>query len=121
MGAAGVLLGAFGAHALRATLEARATTGLWQTAVLYHLIHSVALLALAGWTATATGRAARAARAAAWCWCAGVFLFSGSLYLLALGASRRFGPVTPAGGILLVAGWVMAAVGSARGPAAPSS
>jgi uncharacterized membrane protein YgdD (TMEM256/DUF423 family) len=103
LGFLGVALGAFGAHALKATLEAHASVDTWRTAVLYQLLHSVALLALAG----GRGAAAGAVAPAAWCWVAGVVLFSGSLYWLALGGPRFLGPVTPLGGIALLAGWLL--------------
>jgi uncharacterized membrane protein YgdD (TMEM256/DUF423 family) len=104
-GATGVILGAFGAHALRETLLQRQTVGLWQTAVLYHLVHAVALLALTAGGAGATGRVRPLIAAAAACWIGGTVLFSGSLYGLALGAPPALGPVTPVGGFLLLAGW----------------
>lgn len=104
LGFTGVALGAFGAHALKETLLANGTTATWQTAVHYHLIHAVALLALAGWTdgsppARWTGR----------CWIAGTVLFSGSLYWLALGGPKILGPVTPLGGVSLLLGWALLA------------
>jgi uncharacterized membrane protein YgdD (TMEM256/DUF423 family) len=100
-GALGVALGAFGAHALRDRLppELLAT---WQTGVLYHLLHSVALLALALF-ASATGRSVSLP---ALLWSAGILLFSGSLYLLAGAGQRWAGPVTPIGGLCLIAGWI---------------
>lgn len=105
LGFLGVALGAFGAHALKETLIAASTLSTWQTAVLYQLVHAVALLALGGYPLAAgpTGR-----RIAA-CWVAGVLLFSGSLYLLALGGPRWLGPVTPLGGLAFLAGWLLLA------------
>jgi uncharacterized membrane protein YgdD (TMEM256/DUF423 family) len=114
LGVAGVLLGAFGAHALREQLIQRQTAGLWQTAVLYHLVHTAALLALASQNAGDTGRLSAAGAAAAFCWMGGILLFSGSLYSLALGAPRALGPITPVGGVLLLAGWVLVAVSGWR-------
>lgn len=105
LGASGVGLGAFGAHALRAELLANGMTNAWETAVRYHLLHAVALLALAVWLRQANG-GTRAARAAGWAWLIGVVVFSGSLYGLALGGPRWLGPVTPLGGIALLAGWL---------------
>ncbi len=106
IGATGVILGAFGAHALKDTLLQRQTVGLWQTALLYHLVHAVALLALAAGGGTATTSRVRPLIAAAVaCWVGGTVLFSGSLYGLALGAPHALGPVTPVGGVLLLAGW----------------
>jgi uncharacterized membrane protein YgdD (TMEM256/DUF423 family) len=103
LGLLGVALGAFGAHALKATLEAHGSLETWRTAVLYQLIHAVALLALAG----GRGAAGGAAGPIAWCWVAGVVLFSGSLYCLALGGPKFLGPVTPLGGLCLLAGWIL--------------
>jgi uncharacterized membrane protein YgdD (TMEM256/DUF423 family) len=95
LGFTGVALGAFGAHALKDTLAANGMTSTWQTAVLYHLIHAVALLAFTGWTWV--GR----------CWIAGILLFSGSLYALALGGPKFLGPITPLGGAAFLAGWAL--------------
>ena len=99
LGAAGVALGAFGAHGLRARLDARALE-IWETAVRYHLTHAVALLALA------LAPHAAPLRTAGWLFAAGIALFSGSLYVLALGGPRWLGPVTPLGGLAFLAGWV---------------
>lgn len=111
LGLSGVGLGAFGAHALRPRLNASGHLETWQTAVQYHLIHAVAVLAAALFIrfAGAAGRDAghNDLRRAAWCWTAGVFLFSGSLYWLSLGGPRWLGPVTPLGGVFLLAGWAM--------------
>jgi uncharacterized membrane protein YgdD (TMEM256/DUF423 family) len=104
LGFTGVGLGAFGAHALKDTLTASGTLPLWQTAVQYHLIHAVALLAIGVWPG-----AGNQAHWIAWCWTAGVMLFSGSLYGLALGGPRILGPITPIGGLALLAGWLLVA------------
>ena len=100
-GATGVVLGAFGAHALRARLDP-AALATWQTAVQYHLIHALALLALALF-ARASGRSVTLPSALL---VAGVTLFSGSLYLLATAGWKWLGPVTPLGGLCLIAGWL---------------
>ncbi len=108
LGATAVALGAFGAHGLKerfALLPEAA--GWWQTATFYLLTHALAVGALRG------GAAGRL-------WTAGAVVFSGTLYALALGAPRWLGAVTPLGGSLLIAGWVMLAWRSAR-PAAPSA
>lgn len=99
LGAVGVALGAFGAHGLRARLDAHAL-GVWETAVRYHLVHAVALLAIA------LSPHAAALRASGWLFAAGIALFSGSLYVLALGGPRALGPVTPLGGLAFIAGWL---------------
>jgi len=99
LGATGVVLGAFGAHALASRLGERRDT--WETAVRYQLVHAAALLALGAWRPA--GGDAWAVRALA----AGVVLFSGSLYALALRRVRWLGPVTPLGGAILVVGWLL--------------
>jgi uncharacterized membrane protein YgdD (TMEM256/DUF423 family) len=121
MGAAGVALGAFGAHALKAALLPQGTDSLWQTAVLYHLLHTVALLALSGRIAGTGERLPPMLTAAATCWIGGVILFSGSLYGLALGAPRALGPLTPIGGVLLVAGWLLVVKSGLRPSPGPKS
>ena len=109
LGALGVAAGAFGAHALRARLEP-AQLSAWTTGVEYHLLHTVALLALALY-ASATGRSIAAPATA---FTAGIVLFSGSLYALALGGPRWLGPVTPLGGLCLIAGWAALVVSALR-------
>lgn len=105
-------LGAFGAHALRPQLLARGLLDVWQTAVLYHLIHAVCLLGAALAVDRFPPTTETSSVAWSWvvrCWTAGIILFSGSLYLLALGGPRWLGPVTPLGGIALLAGWILVA------------
>jgi len=98
-GASAVLLGAFGAHALRGVLDARGSE-LWHTAVDYHVWHALALAVAAG---LGQGRSRRLAMFA---FAAGIVLFSGSLYALALGAPRWVGIITPFGGLAFVVGWL---------------
>ena len=98
-------LGAFGAHVLSGRIAETLLSG-FRTAVLYHLVHSVALLALALF-----GRQ----RAMAIHWPAGLLLlgitlFSGSLYTMALTGETRLGWLTPIGGVSLLAGWVAVGV-----------
>lgn len=119
LGMTGVLLGAFGAHALHESLLARHAIDSWHTAVSYQLIHSVALLALAGWMGGADGKVPNVVAAAAWCWIGGVVLFSGSLYALALGAPSALWPLTPLGGLLFVAGWALVITLGWRRPPGP--
>ena len=94
----GVALGAFGAHALKGTLETNQTTEVWKTAVLYHFIHALALLVLAALP--------NFPRATAGLFVAGIFVFSGSLYLLALTNVKWLGAITPLGGLCFLAGWI---------------
>ena len=92
-----VALGAFGAHGLRSTLEGHAMLDVWNKAVLYHFIHAIALFVLALFGTTNRG--------AWWLLFAGIFLFSGSLYVMALTNLRWLGAITPLGGICFLAGW----------------
>lgn len=110
MGASGVSLGAFGAHSLRSKLEAKAG-GLenWKTAVNYQLIHAVALLALSSLSRTTTQSAVKAAcQKAGKMMVLGTSFFSGSIYMLVLdkGPKKILGPLTPVGGLFMIAGWV---------------
>lgn len=98
-----VLIGAFGAHALRDRLDAYAT-GIYERAASYQFVHGLGLLALG--IALAAGQASAAAAAlAGWLLLAGLIVFCGSLYALALSGVRALGAITPLGGIALVAGW----------------
>ena len=96
LGFLGVALGAFGAHSLKDTLTAFNTTAIWQTAVLYQLVHAVAAL----W-------AAERNPLVVWLWAAGVVIFSGSLYILAVTNIKWLGAITPIGGVLFLAGWLL--------------
>ena len=115
LGASGVALGAFGAHLLRASLDAAGTREVWETAVRYQLLHAVALLGFAGWARSADRPPGRSAAWTVRLWVAGTVLFSGSLYGLAMGGPRWLGPLTPLGGLSLIAGWVMASVAALSG------
>ena len=106
LGFTGVALGAFGAHALRETLLERGMTTAWETAARYQLVHAVALFAAAAWGNTSQGTVQQRLSIASVSWVIGTVLFSGSLYLLALGGPRWLGPVTPFGGLALLAGWL---------------
>jgi uncharacterized membrane protein YgdD (TMEM256/DUF423 family) len=104
-GATGVALGALGTHTLDVFLAERGMTHAWDTAARYQLFHTVALLGAAAWQQSATGAAASRTGWAACCWSAGIVLFSGSLYGIAAGGPRWLGPITPLGGVALIAGW----------------
>jgi uncharacterized membrane protein YgdD (TMEM256/DUF423 family) len=117
-GAVAVTVGAFGAHALRERLspEALAT---FETGVRYHFYHVFGILAAGAaagaWPGRHAGGGARLARLAGWLFLAGTFLFSGSLYLLALSGVRWLGAITPLGGVAFIAGWVALAGAAWRG------
>jgi uncharacterized membrane protein YgdD (TMEM256/DUF423 family) len=119
-GFTGVALGAFGAHALKDTLAVTLDgkgTEIWHTATFYHLVHAVAALAaalVAEGTIFSTATQ-RLLRGAAVCWLAGLLAFSGSLYWLALGGPKWLGPITPLGGLALLAGWACVITSGGKG------
>jgi uncharacterized membrane protein YgdD (TMEM256/DUF423 family) len=105
-GFSAVAFGAFGGHGLRKKLAAvedgAKRLEWWQTGASYHLAHALAI----GLAALVAGRVpSAAANAAAWAFLAGIVLFSGSLYTMALTGIRKLGAVTPLGGLALLAGW----------------
>ena len=102
----GIALGAFGAHALKGVLEAHQMSAVWNTAVLYHLIHAPVLLWLAGRRLICTTPILLFG--------SGILLFSGSLYALALTTLHWLGAITPFGGLLLMAGWLWIAFAAWR-------
>jgi uncharacterized membrane protein YgdD (TMEM256/DUF423 family) len=100
LGALAVMLGAFGAHAIKDRVTP-ADLEIWKTGAHYHLIHAVALLALALYDKQGSYRAI------CWLWIAGIAIFGGSLYALVLSQVRVFGAITPIGGLCLIIGWLM--------------
>ena len=114
LGFLGVAAGAFGAHALQAKLSPR-DFEIYQKAVQYQLWHALAL-GLVG-TLGLIERAQIASawlRASGWAFTTGTLLFSGSLYLLVFTGVRRFGMVTPLGGLGFLAGWLCLAVAASK-------
>lgn len=93
----GVGLGAFGAHGLKDILLENGRLETWDTAVLYHLIHGMAVWVL--------GHVAPGRRAAGFCLVTGVLVFSGSLYLLSITNVGWLGAITPVGGVFFLVGW----------------
>jgi uncharacterized membrane protein YgdD (TMEM256/DUF423 family) len=106
-GAAGVALGAFGAHALKARL-APDMLAVWQTAVQYHFWHALALVAIGILVATSLP-GSTTLKWAGWLMLAGLALFSGSLYALAFTGARWLGAVAPFGGTAWIAAWLLLA------------
>ena len=103
-----VALGAFGAHALKARL-APEMLDVWRTGVTYHAWHSLALVAVGLLMLHVPDSAPL--RGAAWLFVAGIVLFAGSLYALALGAPNGLGAITPFGGLAFIAGWIVLSFG----------
>jgi uncharacterized membrane protein YgdD (TMEM256/DUF423 family) len=103
LGFTAVAAGAFGAHAVRSRLTP-AMMEIYRTGALYHLVHAVAALAVA-----AAGERLRRGRLILGLFAAGIAVFAGSLYALALTGTGGFGAVTPLGGLLLLAAWALVA------------
>jgi uncharacterized membrane protein YgdD (TMEM256/DUF423 family) len=107
LGFLGVAFGAFGAHALKSRLSTE-MLAVFETGVRYQMYHAFALLIVAA----AIGRVGDAGLLviAGWLFAAGVLLFSGSLYALALTGTGMFGAITPIGGLLFLGGWACLAI-----------
>ncbi len=111
LGALGVCLGAFGAHALHATLEASQRLDTYETAVKYQFYHAFALVI--------TGILFSFLRSqwliyAGYSFLIGTIIFSGSLYILCLTGIRWLGAITPVGGLAMIIGWVLLAVAASK-------
>jgi uncharacterized membrane protein YgdD (TMEM256/DUF423 family) len=110
LGLIGVAAGAFGAHALRTRISPE-MLAVFNTGVLYHLVHAAALAAVA----VASARwPSNTMTAAGWLFVAGILLFSGSLYLLAVTGVRPLGAITPIGGVCFLGGWLCMLVAALR-------
>ncbi|MCG8512064.1 MAG: DUF423 domain-containing protein [Rhodospirillales bacterium] len=122
-----VTLGAFGAHWLDAYWQAYFEPNramyleeVFQTGVKYHMFHALAIF-VAAWLAGSRGGGADGAfswwpRMAGWLFAAGILVFSGSLYALAISGIGIFGAITPIGGVCFLVGWVMLGVAGWRLP-----
>lgn len=116
-GATAVGLGAFGAHGLETMLEESGRVATWDTAVLYHLVHSVVLLQLCQQQEMKSqGYRAKGRGLSFWLFLTGVVVFSGTLYLLCLSGITWLGAITPVGGLALIAGWLSLIPPTSRRP-----
>jgi uncharacterized membrane protein YgdD (TMEM256/DUF423 family) len=115
MGASGVTMGAFGAHALKETLTKKGTVAMWQTATIYQLFHAAAILSMAAAASLSSSSMSEQKAIASNHLLAGKLmgfgnlLFSGSIYCLAIdvGPKKILGPITPLGGLLMIGGWIV--------------
>lgn len=113
LGGLGVALGAFGSHALRATLTANGRLETYQTAVQYHMIHALALVVVGLLSAHLS-----ASPTLGWAgglFTLGILIFSGSLYILSIFNIRFMGAITPIGGVAMILGWALLAWSAYRG------
>lgn len=101
-----VVLGAFGAHGLKNLLGRNGTAAIWETAVFYHFIHAVMLFILAERKVFPAF--------AWWSFLAGIVIFSGSLYVLAVTNILWLGAITPVGGLCFIAGWLALVLGNKK-------
>lgn len=108
-----VVLGAFGAHALKTRLSAE-LMAVYQTGIHYHLIHALGLL-LVGLLATQLPASAYL-RWSGWLMLAGIALFSGSLYALSVTGLRWLGAITPVGGLAFILAWVLFVMAALKAP-----
>jgi uncharacterized membrane protein YgdD (TMEM256/DUF423 family) len=106
-----VMLGAFGAHGLKAKLTAD-MLAVYQTGVHYHLFHALGLLAV-GLVATQIADSVWL-RWSGWLMLLGIILFSGSLYVLSVSGLRWLGMVTPFGGVAFIAAWIVFVIAIAK-------
>lgn len=104
LGALSVMIGAFGAHALRASLEANNRLDTFETAVKYQFYHTLALLAIGILMYRLSDKLLDYAGLSM---IGGILIFSGSLYILCLTGIRWLGAITPIGGLLMIIGWVL--------------
>lgn len=108
-----VVLGAFGAHALKTRLSAE-LMAVYQTGIHYHLIHALGLL-LVGLLATQLPASAYL-RWSGWLMMAGIALFSGSLYALSVTGLRWLGAITPVGGMAFILAWALFIMAALKAP-----
>jgi uncharacterized membrane protein YgdD (TMEM256/DUF423 family) len=105
-----VILGAFGAHGLKARVTPEMLV-VFETGARYHMYHALGLLAVAG----AAARWPSAwVTASGWLFIAGIVIFSGSLYLMTLTGARWLGAFTPLGGLAFILGWAALAMSALR-------
>jgi len=101
LGLLGVCLGAFGSHALRPLLETNGTVETYKTGILYHLIHALLIVIVSN----SRFHNSKSAKTISFLCLGGIIFFSGSLYLLSTLGWKWLGPITPVGGVLLIAAW----------------
>ncbi len=107
-GAIAVAAGAFGAHALKERLSEKALA-VFETGARYQMYHALAIVLCAALAGSVAG-----ARTSGWLFTAGIVVFSGSLYALALSDVKVLGAITPLGGLAFLAGWVWLAISALR-------
>lgn len=108
LGGTGVMIGAFGAHALKNLLESSGRLETFETAVKYQFYHALALILLG---ILMNSQQHSLYQYSGYSFIIGTLIFSGSLYALCISGITKFGMITPIGGVLLIAGWVLLMLG----------
>ena len=108
LGAIGVMIGAFGAHALKPIMEANQRLDTFETGVKYHFYHALALILLG---ILMQRNPSKWLEWSMWAYLSGILLFSGSLYILSLTGNNKLGIVAPFGGVALILGWILLFIG----------
>lgn len=109
-----VMLGAFGAHALKEKLSER-YLAIWETAVQYQMFHAIGLLVIGVLASSALLGQSTQLNWAGYLILAGIIIFSGSLYALSLSGIGVLGAITPIGGVLFIVGWIMLIIAAIKG------
>lgn len=109
-----VMLGAFGAHGLKDKLSER-YLAIWETAVQYQMFHALGLLAIGILASSSIWGASPQLNWAGYLLLAGIIIFSGSLYALSLSGVGVLGAITPIGGVLFIAGWILLIIAAVKG------
>jgi uncharacterized membrane protein YgdD (TMEM256/DUF423 family) len=108
LGGTGVMIGAFGAHALKNLLESSGRLETFETAVKYQFFHALAMILLG---ILMNNQEHSVYQYSGYSFIVGTLIFSGSLYALCLSGITKFGMITPVGGVLLIAGWALLMLG----------
>lgn len=109
-----VMLGAFGAHALKEKLSER-YLAIWETAVQYQMFHAIGLLVIGVLASSALLGQSTQLNWAGYLILGGIIIFSGSLYALSLSGVGVLGAITPIGGVLFIVGWIMLIIAAVKG------
>ena len=108
-----VALGAFGAHALESILDDY-SSGIWDTAVQYQMFHAGALILVGILMSSSIFGEVKQLKIAKNCFNAGIIIFAGSLFILALTGVKWLGAITPIGGVLFLTGWILIIVSALK-------
>ncbi|MEK8198425.1 DUF423 domain-containing protein [Lysinibacillus sp. FSL M8-0134] len=106
----GVVLGAFGAHALKDKFASPHYAAIWETAVQYHMYHALGIIGLGILSSESLLGSTSLLSLAGYLMFTGIIFFSGSLYVLAVTGVKKLGAITPIGGMLFIVAWVLVAV-----------